>query len=82
MPYLPNVVNIKKKREMISAFLGYNHNARIKDNQFYDMGNMTGEYLPVTSPRSKRGRVRQLTDPNGLFMHDRLCWVDGTDFLL
>ena len=81
--YMPFAQPIKKNRDMVSAFRGYNHNLRIENKdyiQFYDMANMTSDLLPVASPRSLRGRVRKLTKPNGLFAHDKLCWVDGTSF--
>lgn len=80
MQYLPIAKPIKKERDMISAFSGYNHNLRIKDYEFYDTVNVSSDLLPVMSVRNKRGRVRQLTKANGLFMHDYLCWVDGTSF--
>lgn len=80
MPYLLPMKGKTKKRDMMSALLGYNHNLRIKDGEFYDMRNMTSDLLPVARPRGGRGCVRKLTSPNGLFAHDKLCWVDGTDF--
>ena len=77
---LPALGNIKTKTDGVTAFAGYNHNLRIRDNEFYDMRNITGEYLPVIASRGRRAGLRKLTKPNGLYAHDRLCWVDGTDF--
>ena len=65
---------------MVSQFGGYNHNLRIGDGEFYDMQNMSSDLYPALSPRLPRGKVRQLTKPNGLFSHNALAWVDGTDF--
>lgn len=50
-------VNAKNNssRDMIDIFGGYNHNLRIKDNEFYDMKNMSSSLYPVLSPRAKRG---------------------------
>ncbi len=77
---LPALGQIKRKTDGVTAFAGYNHNLRIRDNEFYDMRNITGEYLPVIASRGRRAGLRKLTKPNGLYAHDRLCWVDGTDF--
>ena len=65
---------------MVSQFGGYNHNLRIGDGEFYDMQNMSSDLYPALSPRLPRGKVRQLTKPNGLFSHNALAWVDGTEF--
>ena len=80
MPYLWPIKGKTKQRDMISGFLGYNHNLRIRENELYDMRNMTSDALPVTGARARRGCVRQLGSPNGLFAHDKLCWVEGTSF--
>lgn len=71
---------IPKNRQMIGSFAGYNHNPRIEDNEFFDMQNMSGDLFPLLAPRALRGRVRQMTKPNGLFAHNALAWVDGTEF--
>lgn len=39
----------------IDTFLGYNHNLRIADGEFYDMKNLTGDHYPVLTPRKARG---------------------------
>ncbi|MBP3509820.1 hypothetical protein [Oscillibacter sp.] len=78
--FLPQLKATDAEREMIGEFRGYNHNLRIRDNEFYDMANMSSNLYPVLSPRGRRARARRLTKPNGLFAHDRLCWVDGTGF--
>lgn len=80
MGFLPSLNEINSSREMISEFGGYNHNLRINNNEFYDMRNMSCDLHPLLSPRRKRGRVRAFVKPNGLFAHEKLCWVDGTSF--
>lgn len=42
-------------RDFIDVFGGYNHNLRIQDNEFYDMGNMSSSKYPLLSSRPKRG---------------------------
>ena len=75
-------LNVKQKsRQMSEAFLGYNHNLRIGEGEFYDMKNMTSDFYPVLSPRAKRGLYVTPTSPNGLITKDALCYVDGSDFV-
>ena len=76
-------LNVKpKSRQMADAFLGYNHNLRIGDNEFYDMKNMTSDHYPVLSPRKQRGVYASPNSPGGLIAKDALCYVDGSDFVM
>ena len=76
-------LNVKQKsRQMSDAFLGYNHNLRISDGEFYDMKNLTSDYYPVLAPRSARGVYATPTSPNGLIGKDALCYVDGSEFVM
>ena len=70
-----------KNREMIGYFGGYNHNARINNNEFYDMQNMASDQSRLLVPRKPRGVERIFYHViNGLFAHEKLCWVEGEDF--
>lgn len=80
MPYLPDLNEAQKSRDYNMEFKGYNHNLYVQNGQFYDMQNLTSKYYPVLAPRSRRGKIRQLTKPNGLFAKNKLAWVDGTNF--
>lgn len=76
-------LNVKQKsRQMSDAFLGYNHNLRIGENEFYDMKNLTSDFYPVLSPRKQRGVYATPTSPNGLIAKDALCYVDGSEFVM
>lgn len=77
---LPRLNVIRTRMEGVNAFGGLNHNLRIKENEFYDMRNMSTALLPVMSSRKKRRKLRTLESPNGLFAHEKLCWADGADF--
>lgn len=68
--------------DTIEAFLGYNNNLRVQNNEFKNMRNMTGDYYPVITTRSKRGIVKTLENPQGLICRDALCYVDGPDFYI
>ncbi len=76
-------LNVKQKsRQMSDAFLGYNHNLRIDDSEFYDMKNMTSDYYPVLAPRKKRGVYKDGITANGIIAKDNLCYVDGSAFVI
>lgn len=67
---------------MIETFLGYNHNYRINEAEFYDMKNLTSSHYPILSPRAKRGVYCSTDNPHGLIAKDALCYVDGTKFYI
>ncbi len=76
-------LNVKQKsRQMSDAFLGYNHNLRIGDSEFYDMKNMTSDYYPVLAPRKKRGVYKDGVRATGIIAKDKLCYVDGSVFVI
>ena len=76
-------LNVKQKsRQMSDAFLGYNHNLRIGDSEFYDMKNMTSDYYPVLAPRKNRGVYKDGISANSLIAKDKLCYVDGSAFVI
>ena len=77
------ILNVKKKsRQMSDSFLGYNHNLRIGDGEFYDMKNMTPDYYPVLAPRKNRGIYKDGINANGIIAKDKLCYVDGSAFVI
>ena len=76
--YLPTLPEIETSRDMINVFGGYNGNLVINSNEFADMKNMTSDYYPVISPRRKRCKVAELSNPLGLLAKDSLAYVDGT----
>lgn len=79
--YLPQLEEIQAKREMIDVFKGYNHNPRIKEGEFYDMQNLSSDYYPVISPRSKRGVYKSDINPHLLIAKDGICYVDGGELI-
>lgn len=78
----PTLYVKEKSRQMSDAFLGYNHNLRIGDSEFYDMKNMTSDYYPVLTPRGKRGVYKDAVNASGLIAKDKLCYVDGSAFVM
>lgn len=78
----PTLYVKEKSRQMSDAFLGYNHNLRIGDSEFYDMKNMTSDYYPVLTPRGRRGVYKDGIRANGIIAKDKLCYVDGSAFVM
>lgn len=79
----PTLYVKEKSRQMTDSFLGYNHNLRISDGEFFDMKNLTSDFYPVLSPRPARGvYVTPQHSPNGLIGKDALCYVDGGEFVM
>lgn len=64
-------------RLVTDTFLGYNHNLKIGDGEFFDMENLTGDYYPLMANRGKRGTVAQLTAPHALLGKSSLAYIDG-----
>lgn len=77
---LSNLVEIENKRDLIQKFTGLNQSSYVRDGEFAEMQNISTDEYPVFSPRRPRHKVRKITKPNGLFAHNRLAWVDGTEF--
>lgn len=46
------------------------------------MKNMTSDYYPVLSPRGKRGVYAKPASPQALIAKERLCYVNGADFVI
>ena len=69
-------------RQNTDVFLGYNHNLRIADGEFYDMQNLTSDEYPVLSPRRRRGTYAYPLDGQGLISKEKLCYVDNTAFVV
>lgn len=69
-------------RTTVDTFLGYNHNLRIPENQFYDMQNMTSDHYPVLRSRPKRSLYKSLYHARGIAAKDGLWYADGVDLYM
>lgn len=78
----PKLNEIAASIQNADAFLGYNHNLRIRENEFYDMKNLTSTHYPVLSPRSKRGTYITVNNLQGMIAKDALCYIDGQYFCM
>ena len=77
MPYFPTLRETYTTQQVTDLFMGYNHNMKIADGEFYDMENLTSSYYPLLANRGKRGTVSKLTAPRGLLAKSRLAYIDG-----
>lgn len=64
------------------VFAGYNHNARISENEFYDMRNLSSDMAPVISQRKNRGLYAENVNVQGMIAKNSLCYVNGTAFVI
>lgn len=78
----PTLKELPISREMVDVFRGYNHNLRISNGEFFNMKNMTSDHYPVLSPRGKRGVYAKPASPHALITKEKLCYVDGADFVI
>ena len=69
---------ISKRKQV--KFGGYNHTLAAENGDLWDMENLTSDFYPLLSPRTRRWTCRTLMKPNGLYAHDGLYWADGTGF--
>lgn len=80
------VLNVlETERNIIQNFAGYNHSLSIKDNEFYNMENLTSTYFPILSPRIKRGTFladqENNINPLALVAKDEIGYIDGRYFV-
>lgn len=78
----PQLTQPATSRTTVEVFSGYNHNARIRDGEFYDMRNLTSDLAPVLSTRNPRGLFLQSGNVHGMIAKDSLCYIDGSFFVM
>ena len=60
---LPMLEDVRAQRTVVSSFGGYNHTPGVKENQFFDMVNMSSDEFPLLSPRKPYVHVRNVGYP-------------------
>ena len=73
--YFPYLQEVTRQREMTNAFGGYNHRLSCQEGQFFDMKNMTSEYYPILSPRTKRGVSSDAFAPVEMVGKNGVMWL-------
>ena len=77
---VPQLNSTNKNTIFTQQFLGYNHNLRTSEGEFYDMSNMSTDHFPVISTRQGEQELTALLgNPNGLWQYapDTLMAVAG-----
>lgn len=80
---VPTLKRLPETRDTTDVFSGYNHTARLKPGEFYEMENLTADRYPTVCPRARRGIYQPpgsltVTAPAGMVAKDGLCYIDGS----
>lgn len=78
----PKLKPLPTERQLIQVFRGYNHNLRVSAGEFYEMENLSSDDYPVLSPRQGRSVYASPASPQALLAREKLCYVDGSDFVM
>lgn len=78
MPYYPTLQTGEDYQRIIDTFLGYNHNYKIGDGEWYDMRNLSSDYYPLLAERRPRYfNSTPLNKPSGLICKDALMYIEN-----
>ena len=76
--YYPSVTEDNNSRTLIDTWLGYNHNYKIKNGEFFDMENLTSDNFPLLTPRKIRPLLAEGDNIRGLIYSDNnICYLEG-----
>lgn len=75
--FYPKLTEQRQQTLTTEAFLGYDHDLKLSDGEFYDMENLTSDCYPLLAPRVRRGTVQALSGMQAICARDRLCWVQN-----
>lgn len=76
--FYQQIADNENTREMISQFLGYNHNYRISSGEWYDMQNLSSDNYPVMTPRDKRALLVETDNVRGILItSNNLTYLSG-----
>ena len=78
---LPNMkYSLGTRKIPVGQFGGLDRTPGAGNGAICDMLNLSGDQFPLLSTRERRGILRRLERPGGLFSWGKLVWVDGTEF--
>ena len=78
MSFMPVLTEGQTQRIVTDTFLGYNHNLKIQDGEFWDTKNLTTQYYPLLASRKKRGLVKHFEAYQGITqLNGKLAYVDN-----
>lgn len=79
MPTLRYTEN--RTRQQVVEFGGLNYGRTTKDGDLSETLNMSSRHYPAMSQRMGRKRVGAYENATAIYARDKLCVVDGTDFI-
>jgi hypothetical protein len=74
--YYPELANRARSVLTTETFLGYDHNLKTGDGEWYDTTNLSSRAYPLMAQREKRGAVRTIANPGGILGRDALLWIE------
>lgn len=78
----PRLKEIRRERETVRVFGGYNRNPQIPEGDFYDMKNLSSSSYPMLSTRAPRGTFLIGEGINGIVSADVLCYAQGAELVV
>lgn len=78
----PTLIDNQQKTEMAVSFTGYDHRPSCIEGSYFDMQNMSGDYLPAMASRKKRGIEHTFTKFQGMINKDGLVWIDNGELYI
>ena len=75
--FYPKLTEQRQQTLTTEAFIGYDHNLKLSDGEFYDMENLTSDSYPLLAPRARRGTAQALSGVQAICARDALCWVQN-----
>ena len=78
----PKIPVRRAKIESLTRFGGLNRQSRPGSGEFTAMKNLTSQAYPLITPRAMRGVYAKPAAPQGLIGGNKLCYVDGSDFVI
>lgn len=78
----PKLQPTRQTVETLTAFGGYNRNAHIRDGEFYDMRNLSGDGFPLLTPRKPRKALDIGRGVRGMIRSNGLCYAQDKEMRL
>ena len=75
--FYPKLTEQRQQTLTTEAFLGYDHDLKLSDGEFYDMENLTSDCYRCLRRECGGGTVQALSGMQAICARDRLCWVQN-----
>jgi hypothetical protein len=75
--YYPELTVTAQSVITTDVFLGYDHNLKTGDGEWYETKNLSARAYPLMAERKKRGKVRTIEAAGGILGRDALLWIEN-----